>query len=47
MIEKKGQLMGIHYHLDRNDSKYLRNLQEDSAFLDPNPNEVYTIGNIK
>ena len=47
MIEKIRQLVGIHYQLDRNSSTYLRNLWEDWAFLDPNPNKVYTIGNIK
>ena len=47
MMEKIRQLVGIHYQLDRNGSRYLRNLREDWAFLDPNPNKVYTIGNIK
>ena len=47
IMEKIRQLVGIHYQLDRNSSTYLRNLREDWAFLDPNSNEVYTIGNIK
>ena len=47
MIEKIYQLVGIYYQLKRNSSIYLKNLQEDYAFLDPNPNEVYTIDNIK
>ena len=47
MIEKIRQLVEIYYKLDRNSSTYLRNVQEDWAFLDPNPNKVYTIGNIK
>ena len=47
MIEKIRQLVRIHYQLDKNSFTYLRNLREDWAFLDLNPNEVYTIGNIK
>ena len=47
MMEKIRQLAGICYQLDRNRFRYLRNLREDWAFLDPNPNELYTIGNIK
>ena len=46
MIEKICQLVGIYYQLDRNSSTYLRNLYEDWAFLDHNPNEVYKIGNM-
>ena len=38
IMEKIRQLVGIYYQLDRNVSRYLRNLQEDWAFLDPNPN---------
>ena len=47
MMEKIYKLVEIYYQLDRNGSRYLKNLQEDWAFLDLNPNEVYTIGNIK
>ena len=47
MMEIICKLVGIHYQLDRNSSTYLRNLPEDWAFLDPNPNKVYIIGNIK
>ena len=46
-MEKIRQLVEIHYQLDRNGFRYLRNLQEDCAFLNSNSNEVYTIGNIK
>lgn len=47
MMEKIRQLIGIYYQLDRNDFRYLKNLQEDWVFLNPNPNEIYTISNIK
>lgn len=42
-MEKMRVLVGIHYHLYRNRTNYLKILQTGGIFLDLNPNEIYNM----
>ena len=41
LIEKMQAWEGVHYQLHSNGADYLKTLQTNWTFLDPNPDEVY------
>ena len=40
-MEKMQRLIGVHYQLHSNEADYLKILQTNWTFFNPNPDEVY------